>query len=112
MSQEPTLLMVVEKLDQLSNRVELGFSNSSEKFKSIDRQFDSVNKQFDGINKKFDGINKRLDLHEEFFTSIKQTLNSLESKVATKVQLNGLIDVLQENKVISSYEAKTVKAIS
>lgn len=85
MSQEPTITNVLEKIDQLSTKVDQGFK----------------------------GVNERLDTHDEFFVSIKQSFNHIEERFdRLESTTNSLIDVLQENKVISSYEAKHVKAIA
>lgn len=55
-------------------------------------------------------IKKGLHAHDEFFTSLKETLDTIESKMATKVQVKELISVLHDNKIITSYETNKVNA--
>ncbi len=47
-----------------------------------------------------------------FSESVDKRFDRIESTMATKNQVNILIDVLHENKVITSFEAKTVKSIA
>ncbi len=59
-----------------------------------------------------EAMNAFSDRVDQRFNKVENRLDRIESTMVTKLQLNGLINILQENKVISSYEAKTVKAIS
>ncbi len=118
MKKELTLLTVIEKLDQLSNKVELGFNGFNEKFQGIEEKFT-------GIDKQFEGINKRFDIHDEFFVAIKQSFNHvddrfskvadrldlIETNMSTQSQFDKLLSILEDNRIVSKSSTKFVKAL-
>ena len=71
-------------------------------------------------------MNKRFNTHDEFFIAIKQSFNHIddrfskvddrldliEASMSTKNQFDKLVDILEDNKIVSSTNVKFVKSTS
>ena len=103
MNQEPTLKTVSEKIDSLSV--------------TVDKLSTTVDKLSTKVDEGFKSVNERLDTHEVFFISIKESFNhiedrfdTLEENMASKNQVNKLVDILEDKKIITNTNSKFIKA--
>lgn len=97
MEKQPTIQDVLDVLSDFAGNVD-------QRFEKIDQRFEKIDQHFEKIDQRFDRVEERLD-------RVENRLGNIESTMVTKNQFTGLLDVLRENKVMSNYEVKQVKAV-
>lgn len=65
-------------------------------------EFDKLGERFDRIEERLDKIDERLNYHQTW-------LERIESNMATKGQLNSLLNILEDKKIINSFEVAHIK---
>jgi septal ring factor EnvC (AmiA/AmiB activator) len=82
--------VVEEKVDELAETVQKGFSEMEERFNGVDRRFTSVE--------------ARLDKVETSLTTVERKLDRTDGKV------NALVNVMEKKRIITEEEKQAVLA--
>ncbi len=95
----PSPMEIMQMLMKFSEEMNQRFD---EVFVHINQGFNEVNQRFEGVNHRFDNVDERLNYHQT-------CLERIERNMATKGQLNSLLTILEDKKIINPFEVTHIK---
>lgn len=94
--------MIKDKNPSPMEIIQMVMKFSEEMNQRFDDVFVYMNQRFEEINHHLDKIDERLNYHQTW-------LERIESNMATKGQLNSLLNILEDKKIINSFEVAHIK---
>ena len=70
-----------DRLDGLSERVDLGFKSVNERFVRVDQRFDEVERRFEQVDKRFEQVDKRFEQMNEKFDKVDTDIRELRGEI-------------------------------
>lgn len=94
--------MIQDKNPSPMEIIQMLMKFSEEMNQRFDEVFVHMNQRFENINHRFDKIDERLNYHQTW-------LERIERNMATKGQLNSLLIILEDKKIINSFEVAHIQ---
>lgn len=70
-----------DRLDGLSERVDLGFKHVDERFVRVDQRFDEVDRRFERIDQRFDEVDRRFVRVDQRFDQMEAGFEKVDADI-------------------------------